>query len=192
MPSCRYAVLLLLLLAACEDLSLPGGVTTANLLFLPVSSGAPVPADLSFYVSNARTTTRSLIHSDGFNTPFATVSFPAGSLASLDGVPLGAGDSVQVTLTVDASIYGLHLAPEGLRFALAARPTLTFSYAKYGDLAVAIGSQYQDPAAYAAALAVWQEGSLGLWSDVGSAGSPGTSVQGSMPQGGHYVAAAPR
>ncbi len=185
-------MLLLLLLAACEDLTLTGGVTAANLIFLPLSSGAPVPADLSFYLSNAHATTRNLIHGDGFNTPFATVSFPAGSLASLDGGPLGPADSVQVTLTVDAAVYGVHLAPEGLRFASGARPTLSFSYAKYGDLAVAIGSQYPDPAAYAAALAVWQEGSLGLWSEVGTAGSPGTSVQGSLALGGHYVAAARR
>ncbi len=159
---------------------------------LALSNGGQPPADLSFYVSNARTTIRSLIHNDGFNTTFATVSFPAGSLASLDGAPLGAGDSVQVTLTADAAIYGLHLAPQGLRFATGARPTLTFSYAKYGDLSAAIGTRYADQAAYAAALGVWNEGALGLWSNVGTAGSPGTDVGGSLLQGGHYVAAAPR
>jgi hypothetical protein len=199
MSSCRHAVLpfcrsavALLLLAACQDLNVPGGVTLSNLIMLPLSNGAPAPAGLSFYVSNARTTTRNLIHSDGFNTLFATISFPAGSLASLDGAPLGAGDSVQVTLTADAAVYGIHLAPDGLAFTSQAQPVLTFSYARYGDLNAASGSQYPDPAAYAAALAVWHEGALGLWSNVGNGGSPGTDVEGNLPQGGHYVAAAPR
>jgi hypothetical protein len=182
-----------LLLAACEDLSLPGvEVPTSSLIVLPLSSNAPAPATLSFYVSNAHATTRNLIHSDGFNTVFATVSFPAGSLASLDGVTLNAGDSVQVTLTAEPAIYGLHLTPDGLGFASQALPFLTFSYARYGDLTTAAGSQYPDPASYAAALAVWHAGTLGLWSKVGSTGSVGTDVGASLSQGGHYQVAALR
>lgn len=184
--------MLALLLAACEDLNFPGGVPASDLIILPLSSSAPAPAGLSFYVSNARTTARNLIHNDGFPTTFASVSFPAGSLASLDGVALTASDSVLVTLTVDAGIYGVHLAPDGLRFASPARPTLTFSYAKYGDLTVAAGSQYPDPGAYAEALEIWHEGGLDLWTAVGSSGSPGTTVGTGLSQGGHYLAAAPR
>jgi len=183
---------LALLLVACEDLNLPGAVTTADLVILPLSSGTQTPPGLSFYVSNAHTTTGNLLHSDGFNTLYASVSFPSGSLASLDGAALGADDSVLVTLTADPGSYGIHLVPDGLRFASLGRPLLSFSYARYGDLTVAAGSQYPDPGAYAAALAVWREGSLDLWTEVGSAGNPGFNVGTSLSQGGHYLVAARR
>src|SRR3990172_5673229 len=52
---------LALLLAACEDLTTPGGsLATADLLMRPLGSSAPAPANTSFYVSNARATTRNL------------------------------------------------------------------------------------------------------------------------------------
>ncbi len=182
-----------MLLAACEDLTVPGGgVATSDLLILPLSNSAPPPASLSFYVSNARTTTRNLIHNDGFNTLFARVEFPSGSLASLDGVTLGLGDSVQVTLSADPGSYGIQLAPEGLRFASLGKPLLTFSYARYGDLSVATGSRYPDPAAYASALEVWRETSLDRWSSVGGSGDAGNDVSGSLSQAGHYLVAARR
>lgn len=184
---------LALLLAACEDLNLPGGgVATADLLILPLQSGTPAPGGLSFYVYNQSTTTRSLIHSDGFNTVFASITFPSGSLASLDGVALGAGDSVLVTLSPDPGTYGMHLAPDGLRFASLGRPALTFSYARYGDFSVAAGSRYPDPAAYAEALGLWRESSLDAWASLTSTGNAGTSVTASLSQGGHYLVAALR
>ncbi len=169
-----------------------GGVATSDLLILPLSSSAPAPAGSSFYVSNARTTTRNLIHNDGFNTLFASVEFPSGSLASLDGTTLGLGDSVLVTLSADPGSYGIQLAPDGLRFASLGKPRLTFSYAKYGDLLVASGSRYADPTAYANALEVWRETSLDRWSSIGGSGSAGNNVSASLSQAGHYLVAAPR
>jgi hypothetical protein len=183
----------MLLLAACEDLNLPGtGVATSDLLILPLQAGASAPGSVSFYVHNGSTTTRSLTHSDGFNTVFASVSFPSGSLASLDGAALGPDDSVRVTLTPDAESYGLHLAPDGLQFSALGRPLLTFSYARYGDFSVVAGSRYADATAYARALGVWRESSLDLWAGVAGSGDAGTSVSAGLAQGGHYLVAARR
>jgi hypothetical protein len=184
---------LTLLLAACEDLNLPGaGVATSDLLILPLQAGASVPGSLSFYVSNRGTTTRSLTHSDGFNTVFASISFPPGSLASLDGATLGLDDSVRVTLGPDDGTYGVHLAPDGLRFTPLGRPVLTFWYAKYGDFSVAAGSRFPDPLAYAEALGVWRESALDLWEDMGGSGDAGTKVSAGLSRGGHYLVAALR
>jgi hypothetical protein len=171
----------------------PGGsLGTGDLLILPLSAAAPAPAGLSFYVSNAHATTRSLIHPDGFNTLFAQLAVPAGALASLDGAPLGPGDSVLVSFTADAGIYGARLAPAGLAFAASAAPSLTLSYVKYGDLTVAAGTRYTGLSDYAAALAVWDETALDTWSRAGGAGTPGSTVSATLSQTGHYVAAAPR
>jgi hypothetical protein len=182
-----------LLLAACEDLNLPGaGVATSDLLILPLQAGASAPGSLSFYLSNRSATTRSLSHNDGFNTLFAKIAFPSGSLESLDGGALGLDDSVLVTLSPDAGTYGVHLAPDGLRFGSLGQPILTFSYARYGDFSVAAGSRYADPAAYAEALRVWRESSLDLWGSVGGSGDAATIVSASLSQGGHYLVAARR
>lgn len=184
---------LALLLAACEDLNVPGGgVATSDLLILPLGSSAPPPPGASFYLSNARVTTHNLIHSDGFNTLFARVESPSGSLASLDGASLGLGDSVLATLSPDPGSYGIQVAPQGLRFAALGKPLLTFSYARYGDLSVATGSRYADPAAYAGALEVWRETSPDRWSSLGGSGTAGNDVKASLSQAGHYLVAAPR
>lgn len=184
---------LVLLLAACEDLTVPGGTLAgADLLMLPLGAGAPAPASASFYVSNARSTARNLIHNDGFNTLFARIQFPTGALSTLDGTTLGPNDSVLVTLSADAGVYGVRLSPEGLRFTTAGRPTLTFSYVRYGDLSVASGSRYADQTAYASALDVWRETSFDRWSDTRAAGTALSDVTTSLPQAGHYAVAAPR
>ncbi|OGU27006.1 MAG: hypothetical protein A3K13_09525 [Gemmatimonadetes bacterium RIFCSPLOWO2_12_FULL_68_9] len=159
---------------------------------LPLGSSAPAPANTSFYVSNARATTRNLIHNDGFNTLFARIQFPTSSLASLDGDPLALGDSVLVTLSADAGVYGIRFDPEGLRFASLGRPLLTFSYVRYGNLSVASGSRYADPTAYANALEVWRETSSDRWANTGGAGTALSDVSTSLQQAGHYVVAAPR
>jgi hypothetical protein len=179
---------------ACENINFPSGGTlgTDELLILPLSASAPQPPGVSFYVSNAHATTRSLIHNDGFNTLFAQLSFPRGSLARLNGVPLGAADSVLVDVTADAGVYGIHLAPDGLEFTTSGGPTLTLSYVRYGDLTVAAGSRYSDAAAYASALATWFETSSDTWSQAGTGGTVGSDVSAVLSQPGHYVAAAPR
>ncbi len=181
------------MLAACEDLTIPGEtLATADLLILPLGSGAPAPASVSFYVSNAHPTTRNLIHNDGFNTLFARVQFPTGSLSTLDDAALGSNDSVLVTLSADGGVYGIRLDPEGLRFTSLGRPSLTFSYVRYGDLSAASGSRYADQTAYAGALDVWRETSLDRWTSTGGAGTALSDLSASLPQAGHYLVAAPR
>ena len=185
--------MLALLLAACEDLTIPGGsLPTEELLMLPLGSSAPAPAGVSFYLSNAHATTRNLIHNDGFNTLFARLQVPAGVLSTLDGAPLGANDSVLVTLSADPGVYGLRLAPDGLRFATLGGVTLTFSYVRYGDLTAATGSRYADQTAYANALDVWRETSLDRWVPGGGSGAALNDITTSLSQTGHYVVAASR
>ncbi|MBI2615828.1 MAG: hypothetical protein HYW52_09175 [Gemmatimonadetes bacterium] len=165
---------------------------TDELLILPLGSSALAPASISFYVSNARATTRNLTHNDGFNTLFARVQFPSGSLSTLDGATLGLADSVPVTLSAAAGVYGIRLEPEGLRFASLGRPILTFSYVRYGDLSVANGSRYADQTAYASALDVWRETSFDRWTTAGGAGTALSDITTSLTQAGHYLVAAPR
>ena len=159
---------------------------------LPLQSAAPAPASATFYVSNARTVTRSLIHNDQFNTRFVEVQFPQGALASLDGTPLGAEDSVSVTLRSEPGTYGVEITPEGLTFSATARPNVTFNYVRYGDLTVATGTRYATQNEYAAALDVWREVGFDLWTNVGGSGSVGTDLRASIPESGRYLAAAPR
>ena len=183
----------MLLLAACENLTTPGGsLTTADLLILPLATAAPAPGAVSFYASNAHTTARSLIHPDGFNTLFAQITIPRGGLASLDGAQLGPQDSVLVTVTADPGVYGVRIAPAGLTFAPGAAPTLTLSYVRYGDPSVAAGSRYADASAYENALAVWYETTPDAWTQAGGAGTPGSDVSATLSTAGHYAAAAPR
>jgi hypothetical protein len=99
---------------------------------------------------------------------------------------------VLVTLSADAGVYGIRLAPDGLRFAALGGVTLTFSYVRYGDLTVAAGSRYADQAAYANALDVWREASLDRWVSTGGAGTSQNDVTTSLSQAGHYVVAASR
>lgn len=120
------------------------------------------------------------------------MQFPVGALSSLDGAPLGAQDSVRVTLSAEAGVYGVEITPGGLRFAAAARPSVKFTYVRYGDLTVAAGSRYANADAYAAALDLWREVGLDLWSNVGGSGSVGTDLRASITESGRYVAAAPR
>ncbi len=170
-----------------------GGVATSDLLVLPLQASAPPPGGTSFYVSNSRATSRNLIHSDGFNTLFARLEFPSGSLGSLDGRVLGLSDSVLVTVSPEPGVYGVRVGPTGLRFASLGRPLLTFSYARYGNLNVALGStRYPDAAAYARALEVWRESALDRWTSVGGSGTAGTELRASLQEAGTYVAAAPR
>lgn len=161
---------------------------------LPQQSGTPTVAAATFYAVNSRTVSRTLRHSDGAATLFADVRFPAGSLASLDGAPIGAGDSVRMTVTPDADTYGITLSPAGLAFAAGARPTVTLSYVRYGDLEAGLDSpRYPDVLSYATALDVWREVSVDRWAvAVGSGGTGSDAVTASLSGGGRYVAAAPR
>jgi hypothetical protein len=182
--------------AACQDLQIPGGdqLTGADLIVLPLQAGTPAPGVVTFYAVNSRTVARTLRHPDNVLTVFAEVEFPTGSLASLDGVTLGPGDSVQVTVAPDPGVYGINVSPSGLAFSAAARPSVTFSYARYGDATAGLASsRYSTAADYAAALDVWREVGLDLWSvATGSAATGGDGVTARMSGAGGYVAAAPR
>lgn len=184
------------LLAACEDLASPGDELrdTADLLILPLSAQAPAPQSTSFWVSNARPTVRRISHADQFNTPFLEFEFPEGSLATLAGSPLGANDSVLVTVDPRGGTYGFSLSPANLRFQQGADPTVTFFFGLYGDASVAGSSPtYAGAADYVAALDIWQEVGIDLWRVAdGSAATASDVVAATVTSAGEHVLAAPR
>lgn len=183
-------------IGACGDLDLVGDVTlsTSELLILPLQPAAPAVSDQSFYVVNSRLTVRQLRHSDAFNTLYVELRFPPQTLASLNQQPVSAQDSVLVTVQPLPGRYGLTLSPQGLEFNSDAAPSVTVSFARYGDLSVADGSAtYETPLQYANALELWFEITPGRWQAVRASGAtPSDAVVGPLDTPGNYVLAAPR
>ena len=163
---------------ACEDVQLPGGgtVPTADLVILPLQSGAPVVTSATLWVYNDRLVSQVLRHLDaGLNT-YLRVDFPEGCLSSLNGSPLSVDDSVQVTIEARPGEYGLTLSPSGLEFTLET-PTVTFFYGRYADLSVIAGEPaFPDEAAYLAALEVWEEVTVGQWRVARGSGAAGVDA----------------
>ncbi len=190
------ASVLLAGVTACGDLTTPGERTlpTAELLPLALQTTAPAPITTSFVVANDRPTVRQVLHPDAFNTPYVVLTFPGGSLASLDGTSLGAGDSVTIVIRPEVGLYGFTLSPQGLTFAAADLPSARVSYGQYGDLSVAgQSSAYDSPLDYAGALSLWFEISPGRWLRVAGSGTSGLdAVEGSLGEPGTYWVAAPR
>jgi hypothetical protein len=152
--------------AACQDVSFPGTttVTGSDLLVLGLASSAQPPAAQTFWVSNGAALVRTLRHPDSQNTLYLQLSFPAGSLESLNGQPLATDDSVQVTVEPLAGGYGFTLSPGGLAFSSQNAPVALFSFGRYADASVADG----DPAFptvtdYLDALEIWQEVGVDRW-----------------------------
>lgn len=166
----------------------------SELLVLALQPTAPPPQMLSFWVVNSRATARSLVHNDGFNTPFLTVGFPAGCLAAVDGEAVAQDDSVMVTLQPSAGRYGFTLSPSSLELTDVCGATAELSFGRYGDLSVAdASSTYLDWGAYAAALDLWREVGPDRWSIVPGSEPSGTdAIEGVLEASGRYVLAAPR
>ncbi len=152
--------------AACQDVSFPGTTTVTgnDLLVLGLASSAQPPAAQTFWVSNGAALVRTLRHPDPFNTLYLQVSFPAGSLESLNGQPLATDDSVQVTVEPLAGGYGFTLSPGGLVFSSQHPPVALFSFGKYADASVADGDpSFPTTADYLDALEIWQEVGVDRW-----------------------------
>ena len=169
-------------------------MATGDLLILALQSGAPAPAEGSFYVVNSRVSTHPVIHPDQFNHPSLTVRFPTGCVSQVGGQAVGAADSALVTVRPRPQGYGATLLPDDLTLTDGCGATVTFTFGRYGDLGVADGSSsYLDRAAYAAALNIWREISPTRWQVVpGSAPSGNDAITGAVLSGGNYVLAAPR
>ncbi len=183
-------------LTACEDAISIGELTlgTADLLILPLQAGSPPPSAVSLWVTNGRGATQLLSHPDATLTPYLRISFPTGTLASLDGESLGPTDSAFVTVGPRSGLYGLTLSPTGLTFTAASRPVATLFVARYGDFRVADGSPtYASRDAYAAALDIWEEVGLDRWRIATSSRLSGPDeVSAAVQAGGAFVVAAPR
>ena len=184
-------------MTACEDVLAPlESVPLSDLLILALQSGAPAAPTDSRWIRAGEPTTQviSLQHADDFNTLFAEVRFPSGSLRALNGTPLTSSDSVLVTVQPMAGRYGVTLSPSGLEFSGTAAPTVRFAYGRYGDFTVADGSPtYADPTDYAAALDVWREATLSRWQVAAASGPTGTDAIGaSVGAPGGFLVAAPR
>lgn len=160
---------------------------------LGLQPGSPAVPAVQSWVVNSRLTVLRLQHADAFNQLYAEVRFPPGALASLDGQPLAAGDSLLVTLRARAGGYGLTIAPAGVEFTSGSRPSVLFSYGRYGDLSVADGTSYASRDAYADALDVWRETGLDRWTVASGSGSAGLDAVGAvLVDGSEILVAAPR
>lgn len=176
---------------ACADIGLPGDATvpTADLVVLDLQTTAPAPAAATFTVPNDRATVQTIRHPDPFNTLYLELRFPAGALQALNGAPLGAGDSVEVTVQPLAGGYGFTLSPSGLTFTGSA-PTALLSFGRYAD-ASAGAAAFGDTDAYLAALELWTEVGLGRWAVARGSGPAGVDeVRASMDAPGSYLLAA--
>jgi hypothetical protein len=184
-----------LVVVGCEDLGLPGGgtVATADLVVLPLQTGAPPVTPQSFYVYNGRPVTRQLTHSDAALNAYLRIEFPPGCLSSLNGTPLSIDDSVFVTVESRAGGYGLTLSPSGLEFTLET-PTVTFFYGRYADPSVADAEpSFADVAAYLAALEVWEEATVGRWRVARASGPAGVdAIAAALDAPGELLIAAAR
>ncbi len=169
-------------------------LSTAELLVLPQTAGAPAPVAKGFWVFNTRPTAHRLQHNDSFNTLYLELQFPIGTLASLNGTPLEANDSAFVTVDPLAGAYGFTISPSGLAFRTDNTPTATFSFAFYGDASIADGSEkYASPIGYFAALDIWREVTVDRWRVAGGSNPAGTdAVEAAVEATGDYVLAAPR
>ena len=169
-------------------------LTTGELLILPLQRAAPPVAPTTFYVVNSRTVSRTILHPDNFNTLFARVEFPAGSVASLNGVAVGPADSVLVTVQPRPGQYGVTISPDGMEFSPTGRPQITFSFGVYADRSIADASgTYPDRDAYSDALEIWREVGLDLWTiAAGSAPAGFDAVRATTETTGQFVLAAPR
>ena len=190
------SVTVTLLTTACSDLTEPVDtlLSTADLLVLPLQAAAPAPSSANFWVYNERQTTHRLIHTDAVNNPYLELTFPTGSLLSLNGTPLGNSDSAFVTVDARPGHYGFTISPAGLSFQENAAPTARFFFAWYADGSIADASdKYQTPSAYAAALDIWWETTVDLWRVAASSRPDGTDiVAATVGATGEYVLAAPR
>ena len=187
---------LVLLLSSCSDLSLPSDdlLTIADLLVLSQQANAPEPDSRSFWVSNAHSSVERLNHPDAFNTLYLQLTFPAQSLASLDGTLLANNDSVYVTIDPHPGAYGFTLSPSDLVFSSSASPSATFSFSVYGDASAGgTSTTYTSSADFVAALDVWREASADRWQVASDSRSPGIDTYvATVESSGKFVLAAPR
>ncbi len=187
---------LVLVLAACSDVLdfESTAVTTAELLILPLQTTAPATSEVSFQVVTSTSVVRTLRHADPLGTLFAELSFPAGSLASLDGQSIAPGDSLLITVSATGGQYGITIKPIALTFTAGNAPSVTFSAAVYGDFSIAeASSRYTSADDYLAAVEVWEETTPGLWTVVPSTvDRVRTAVTGALSRAGTYVIAARR
>lgn len=187
---------LTLLLSSCSDLTFPSHnlLTIAELIVLSQQANAPAPPSTSFWVSNSRQSAERINHPDNFNTLYVELTFPARSLASLDGVPLADADSVYVTVDPRPGRYGFTLSPSGIVFSSGASPTAAFSFSVYGDASAGnTSSTYANNADFVAALEIWREVTADQWQITPGSGPAGTdAVRATVESSGRFVLAAPR
>ena len=189
-------VILVLLLSSCSDLALPSDdtFTIADLLALSQQVDAPAPVSRSFWVSNARQSIERINHPDAFNTVYLELTFPARSLASLDGIALTDADSVYVTVDPRPGHYGFTLSPSGVVFSSGASPFVTFSFSVYGDASAgSTSATYTSNADFVAALKIWRELAVDQWQIAPGSGSAGIDTFGAtVESSGRFLLAALR
>ena len=181
---------------SCSDLTVPTDAVLPidDLLILPMQAGTPQPASASFWVHNSRQTVQRLVHPEAQLTPYLELTFPAGALSSLNGVPLTDTDSVWVTVDPWPGQYGFTFSPTALALNSAALPTAKFFFGFYADASVAGQSaKYSTASDYAAALDIWREVTVAQWRVAANSAAAGVdAISATTATTGEYVLAAPR
>ena len=180
------------LAAACADIvSFAASHPRSELAVLLLQNTAPPPSGVTFFVSNAHATTRTLIHPDAVNNPFLEMTFPQGCLSTVSGRVATPTDSIQVTIQPVSGTYGFDFnAP--VTFVTGKTPTARFFFASYADFTASrAGSHYTSAAAYEQALGLWREEIVDRLSLVIGSGPSGSDVVTGLVQGpGTFYAAA--
>jgi len=186
-----------MLAAACGGGTGPAdrGVPLSALLVLPrldVDSEPGNPVTLPYH--NNALNDFTIRHTDNASTLFASLTFLAHSIVSVNNVVLADTSTVLIGVTLTSGLYMFTLAPPAMVFNIAGEPTVTVVYSKYGDLSVySQSSKYASAAAYEQALGLWRELSANHWVPGRNTGHIGVdTVASALEAPGRYVIAAPK
>ena len=115
----RAAVLAGLLALACSDNTGPNLVQTADLAFLEQAGSAPalLTYQLKFFAVAGRSERWEIHYADADSSDFLEFRMGSNTLVrDVQGNPLAVGDSLEITITVDSTLFIVKFQPEGLVF----------------------------------------------------------------------------
>lgn len=115
----RAAVVACLVTFGCSDGTAPNLVQTADLTFVEQAAVAPelLRYQLKFYAVAGRSQQWEIHYADADSSDF--LEFTVGSntlIRDAQGNPLADGDSVEITIAVDSTLFIMRFLPEGLVF----------------------------------------------------------------------------
>ena len=182
-------IALALLAAACTDATGPRhpvppplaeSVASRSIPMLRQGKTAPALATYQVavwaYVGRASTATVSYLPAKGqtVGDPFLRFSIPKnGLIAGADGAPLKGGDSILVTLTIDATSFLVDFQPSGVLFSKTSPATLGFWYGRANPDLNGDGVVDSTDQALIQQLSIWYQGAKTTgWSQQPSINDP--------------------